>query len=110
MPEDVDTSIPYRVSKQACGVPPYRNRGIVWLQLTTIGWMLLECTVSLISARTACSPSLLAFGSDSLVELLSATVVLLQFAPSIRLNSARAGEAAGILLYVLAGVVVLISI
>jgi hypothetical protein len=72
--------------------------------------MLLECIVSLVSARNACSPSLLAFGSDSLVELLSATVVLLQFVPSIRLNSARAGKAAGILLYVLAGVVVLISI
>jgi hypothetical protein len=72
--------------------------------------MLLECAVSLISARTACSPSLLAFGSDSFVELLSATVVLLQYVPSIRLNSVRAGKAAGILLYVLAGVVVLISI
>jgi len=72
--------------------------------------MLLECAVSLVSARIACSPSLLAFGSDSLVELLSATVVLLQFVPSIRLNSAWAGRAAGVLLYVLAGIVVLVSI
>ena len=63
-----------------------------------------------VSAKIACSPSLLAFGSDSLVELLSATVVLLQFVPTIRLNRVRAGKAAGILLYVLAGVVVLISI
>jgi divalent metal cation (Fe/Co/Zn/Cd) transporter len=45
-----------------------------------------------------------------LVELLSATVVLLQFVPSIRFSSARAGKTAGILLYLLAGVVVLISI
>jgi divalent metal cation (Fe/Co/Zn/Cd) transporter len=110
MSEFVDTGSTDRVSKQTCGVPRSRSRGILWLQLTTIGWMLLECTVSLVSARTACSPSLLAFGSDSLVELLSATVVLLQFVPSIRLSSARAGMAAGILLYVLAGVVVLISI
>ncbi len=110
MSEYVETSSPDRVSKQTCGVPPSRNRGILWLQLSTIGWMLLECAVSLISARTACSPSLLAFGSDSFVELLSATVVLLQYVPSIRLNSVRAGKAAGILLYVLAGVVVLISI
>jgi divalent metal cation (Fe/Co/Zn/Cd) transporter len=72
--------------------------------------MLVECTVSLVSAKTACSPSLLAFGSDSLVELLSATVVLLQFVPSFRLNSVSAGKAAGTLLYVLAGIVVLISI
>jgi divalent metal cation (Fe/Co/Zn/Cd) transporter len=110
MPEYVETRPPDRVSKQTRGVPPSHNRGILGLQLITIGWMLLECTVSLISATNACSPSLLAFGSDSLVELLSATVVLLQFAPSIRLNSVRAGKAAGILLYLLAGVVVLISI
>ncbi len=37
-------------------------------------------------------------------------MVLLQFVPSIRLNRARAGKAAGILLYALAGVVVFISI
>jgi divalent metal cation (Fe/Co/Zn/Cd) transporter len=72
--------------------------------------MLMECAVSLISAKIACSPSLLAFGSDSLVELLSATVVLLQFLPSIRLNKKRADRAVGILLYALAGIVVLISI
>jgi divalent metal cation (Fe/Co/Zn/Cd) transporter len=110
MSEYVEISSPNRVSEQTCGVPPSRNKGILWLQLITIGWMLMECAVSLVSAKTACSPSLLAFGSDSLVELLSATVVLLQFVPSIRLNSVRAGKAAGILLYVLAGVVVLISI
>ena len=110
MPEYVEISSPHRISKQTCGVPPSRKRGILWLQLITIGWMLLECTVSLVSARTACSPSLLAFGLDSLVELLSATMVLLQFVPSIRLSSVRAGKAAGILLYVLAGLVVLISI
>jgi divalent metal cation (Fe/Co/Zn/Cd) transporter len=110
MSEYVEISSPHRVSEQTCGVPPSRNKGILWLQLITIGWMLMECAVSLVSAKTACSPSLLAFGSDSLVELLSATVVLLQFVPSIRLNSVRAGKAAGILLYVLAGVVVLISI
>ncbi len=110
MSEYVETSSPRRVFKQTCGGPPSRNKGILWLQLTTIVWMLLECTVSLVSARAACSPSLLAFGSDSLVELLSATVVLLQFVPSIRINSARAGKAAGILLHALAGVVVLISI
>jgi divalent metal cation (Fe/Co/Zn/Cd) transporter len=110
MPEYLETSSHDRVSKQAGGVPPSRSRGILWLQITTIAWMVLECTVSLVSARTACSPSLLAFGSDSLVELLSATVVLLQFVPSIRLSSVWAGKAAGILLYLLAGVVVLTSI
>lgn len=90
--------------------PEPENKSIVRLQLISIGWMLLECTVSLVSAKSANSPSLLAFGSDSLVELLSATVVLLQFVPSIRLDRVRASKAAGMLLYVLAAVVVLISI
>lgn len=82
----------------------------MWLQIITLGWMLLESAVSLVSAKIACSPSLLAFGSDSLVELLSATLVLLQFVPSVRLNRGRASKAAGLLLYALAGVVILISV
>jgi len=110
MAEYAETRSPHQVSEQTCGIPPSHNRSILWLQLITIGWMLLECIVSLVSAKATCSPSLLAFGSDSLVELLSATVVLLQFVPSVRLNSVRASKAAGILLYVLAGLVVIISI
>ena len=110
MAEYAETRSPHQVSEQTCGISPSHNRSILWLQFITIGWMLLEFIVSLVSAKVACSPSLLAFGSDSLVELLSATVVLLQFVPSIRLNSVRASKVAGILLYVLAGLVVLISI
>ena len=110
MAEYSETRSPHQVSVQPCGLPPSRSRSVLWLQFITIGWMLLECAISLVSAKTACSPSLLAFGSDSLVELLSATVVLLQFVPSIRLDRARAGKAAGVLLYVLAGAVVFISI
>jgi divalent metal cation (Fe/Co/Zn/Cd) transporter len=72
--------------------------------------MLVECGVALISAWKAHSPALLAFGSDSLVELLSATVVILQFAPSFRLSPARAARFAGILLFVLAGVVAFTSL
>ena len=110
MAEYAETRSPHQVSEQTCGIPPPHKRSILWLQLITIGWMLLECIVSLLSAKAACSPSLLAFGSDSLVELLSATVVLLQFMPFLRLNSVRASKAAGVLLYVLAGLVVLVSI
>jgi hypothetical protein len=110
MAEYAETRSPHQVSEQTCGIPPSHHRSILWLQLITIGWMLLECIVSLVSAKAAYSPSLLAFGSDSLVELLSATVILLQFVPSVRLDSARASKAAGILLYVLAGLVVFISI
>jgi hypothetical protein len=78
--------------------------------MATISWMVLECAVSLISAKTSRSPSLLAFGADSLVELLSAAVIMLQLIPAVMLNSFRAIQFAGILLYVLAGVVVLVSV
>jgi hypothetical protein len=54
-----------------------RSSAVLWLQLVTLAWMLIECGASLVAAATAHSPALLAFGSDSLVELLSASVVLL---------------------------------
>jgi divalent metal cation (Fe/Co/Zn/Cd) transporter len=63
----------------------------------------------LFSAWKAHSPALLAFGSDSFVEVLSAVVVLLQFAPSFTLAPGRAARVSGILLFVLAGVVALSS-
>jgi divalent metal cation (Fe/Co/Zn/Cd) transporter len=82
---------------------------VVQLQLVTIVWMLIECAVGLYSALSAHSPALLAFGSDSFVELLSAAVVLMQFSPLYRLSAERASFLAGILLFVLAGVVALAS-
>ena len=54
-------------------------RQVAWLQWITLTWMLLECGASLWAAAQAHSVALLAFGADSLVEMLSATVVLLQF-------------------------------
>jgi len=72
--------------------------------------MLVECAVSLYAAALARSPALLAFGSDSLIELFSATVILLQFLPQFPLSQERANRAAGLLLFVLAGVVVAIAI
>jgi divalent metal cation (Fe/Co/Zn/Cd) transporter len=78
---------------------------IFWLQGITLAWMLLECGISLFAAASAHSPSMLAFGSDSLVELLSATVVLLQFAPRLSISERDAGKIAGALLYVLAAIV-----
>jgi divalent metal cation (Fe/Co/Zn/Cd) transporter len=53
---------------------------------------------------------MLAFGSDSLVELLSATVVLLQWVPSISISERRASRTAGVLLFVLAFVVAAIAV
>jgi len=59
--------------------------GVLWLQGITLAWMLVECGVSLYAAALARSPAILAFGSDSLIELFSATVVLLQFLPQFSL-------------------------
>jgi divalent metal cation (Fe/Co/Zn/Cd) transporter len=72
--------------------------------------MLAECGVSLNGAISAHSTALLSFGADSFVELLSATVVLLAILPSFPLTKARAARLAGILLFVLAGVVALVTV
>lgn len=78
---------------------------VIWLQSATLAWKVVECAVSLAAARAAHSPVLLAFGSDSLVELISAAVVLLQFTPRMPLAEHHAHRAAAFLLVVLAGIV-----
>jgi divalent metal cation (Fe/Co/Zn/Cd) transporter len=72
--------------------------------------MVVECSVALTAAWKAKSVSLLAFGSDSVVELISAVVVLFQFTPQLRISQARAARFCGILLYGLAGVVSVIAL
>jgi divalent metal cation (Fe/Co/Zn/Cd) transporter len=86
------------------------SRGIIRLQLITVAWMLVECGVALISSSKAHSPALLAFGSDSFVELLSAGVVLLQFAPSFTLSPPQAARWSGALLFFLAAIVAFTSL
>ena len=85
------------------------SRQIMRLQLITLIWMVVECAIALVSAWRARSPVLLAFGADSLIELLSALVVLLQFVPRLALSTARATRLAGILLFVLAAVITISS-
>lgn len=85
------------------------SRQVVWLQYVTIAWMLVECALSLAAAAQAHSVALLAFGSDSLIELLSASVVLLQFVPRFPLQKMHAERAAAVLLFLLAGVVLIIA-
>jgi divalent metal cation (Fe/Co/Zn/Cd) transporter len=72
--------------------------------------MLIECAVSLISAASAHSPALLAFGCDSFVELLSAALVVLVLAPRFQFNHKRVDAASGILLFLLAAIVTLTSL
>jgi divalent metal cation (Fe/Co/Zn/Cd) transporter len=88
--------------------PALRSR-LALLQWLTLGWMLIECAVSLFSALRAHSPALLAFGADSFVELLSAALVLLAVSPRLRLSEHRVNLAAGWLLYILAAVVAVTS-
>jgi divalent metal cation (Fe/Co/Zn/Cd) transporter len=88
----------------ACA-PVRRSNTVLWLQLVTLAWMLIECGASLYAAAVAHSPAMLAFGSDSLVELLSATVVLLQYGSPTSFSQRTAGRIAGVLLLVLAFIV-----
>jgi divalent metal cation (Fe/Co/Zn/Cd) transporter len=79
-------------------------RRIQRIQAITIGWMSIEAGVSLWAAWRARSPALLAFGGDSAIELLSATVVLWRVRRPLSDERAerRAVQIAGVLLLVLA--------
>ncbi len=72
--------------------------------------MAVECGVSLYAAQRAHSVALVTFGSDSLIEFLSALVVLLQSLPRFRLGRRRTEQWAALLLFLLAGAVVCIAI
>ena len=84
------------------------SRKVLQLQVITLTWMSVEAIVSLGTAWTSHSPALLAFGGDSLTELLSAAVVFWRF--RFTLSEARATRIAGGLLFALAGFVALTSI
>lgn len=87
------------------GVIEANDRGVIWLQLFTVSWMLVECSVALVAAEQARSSVLFAFGSDSFVELLSACVVLLQFLPGFPLSERDATRSAAFLLFALCAVI-----
>ena len=90
--------------------PTRRSATVFWLQAITLIWMLVECGLSFYAAAAAHSPAMLAFGSDSVVELLSAGVVLLQFLPQISISERNAARAAGALLFALALIVCFMAI
>lgn len=83
---------------------------VLWLQSITLAWMAIEAGISLYAAAAAGSMALLAFGSDSLIELLSAGVVLLPVSRTVSISRDRAARWAGILLFVLAGVVAITAV
>ena len=81
------------------------------IQALTIIWMSVEATVSLVAAWIAHSPALLAFGGDSAIELLSAVVVLWAYTHRVEMHrkETRAARVGGILLFVLAAYVTVVS-
>ncbi len=87
-------------------------RRVQRVQTVTIAWMSVEAVVSLFAAWRARSPSLLAFGGDSAIELLSAVVVLWRFREGAAHGEAerRAARVAGALLFALAAYVTIISV
>jgi len=87
---------------------PDVSRRVLQLQVLTIVWMTVEAVVSLGTAWSSHSPALVAFGGDSLIELLSAAVVFWRF--RFDLNEARAARIVGVLLFGLAGLVMLTSV
>lgn len=95
-------------------MPASRGKGggstVVWVQSITLLWMMVELTLSARAAFTSHSPALLAFASDSLVELLSAAVVLLPYTPALRIPELQATRAAAVLLYALSVVVAGIAV
>jgi divalent metal cation (Fe/Co/Zn/Cd) transporter len=74
--------------------------------------MSVEAAVSLFAAWRASSPSLLAFGGDSTIELFSAVVVLWRFRASSAHEEVerRAARVAGALLFALAAFVAITSV
>lgn len=92
-------------SRDRGGVQSEAPKLILWLQGITLAWMAIEAGISLYAAVAAHSIALLAFGSDSLIELLSAGVVLLSVSRTVSISRDRAARWAGFLLFLLAAVV-----
>ena len=81
------------------------------LQMLTVAWMTLEALAALAAAWIARSPALLGFGGDSVIELVSAIVVLWRFRTQSDSAKAekRVARVAGALLLVLAVVIIVSS-
>lgn len=70
--ESVDAINPVSIS----GVRAGNVRQGVWIELATIGWMIVEASVALVVGFVTSSVSLQGFGIDSIIELISAGVLL----------------------------------
>jgi divalent metal cation (Fe/Co/Zn/Cd) transporter len=89
-------------------------RQAFWLEWLTIAWMVIEAAVALWSGYIAHSITLLAFGLDSVVELISAGVLVWRLTVELRHGQAfseeaeqRASKIGGALLFAIAAYVVI---
>jgi divalent metal cation (Fe/Co/Zn/Cd) transporter len=89
-------------------------RQAFWLEWITIAWMLVEAAIAIGSGIAAHSITLLAFGLDSLIELISAGVLVWRLTVELRHGEAfseaaeqRASRIGGALLFALAAYVVI---
>jgi len=89
-------------------------RKAFWLEWLTIAWMVIEAAGALWSGYIAHSTTLLAFGLDSVIELISAGVLVWRLTVELRHGQAfseeaeqRASKIGGALLFALAAYVVI---
>ena len=89
-------------------------REAFWLEWATAIWMVIEAAVAIAAGVIAGSISLLAFGIDSVIELVSAGVLMWRLTVEIRYGEAfsesaerRAARVGGGLLFALAAYVIL---
>ena len=101
---------------------PSRDRGVLIreafrLEWMTIGWMTVEATVAIASGIAAGSLVLIAFGLDSVIELVSAGVLMWRLSVELRHGQAFSEQAertasriAGALLFALAAYVMIAAL
>ena len=89
-------------------------RRAFWLEWITIAWMVIEAAVAIWSGYIAHSITLLAFGLDSVIELISASVLVWRLNVELRHGQAfsedaerRASKIGGALLFALAAYVMI---
>jgi divalent metal cation (Fe/Co/Zn/Cd) transporter len=89
-------------------------RQAFWLEWLTIAWMVIEAAVALWSGYIAHSITLLAFGLDSVIELMSAGILVWRLTVELRHGQAfseqaerRASKVGGALLFTLVAYVVI---
>jgi divalent metal cation (Fe/Co/Zn/Cd) transporter len=89
-------------------------RQAFWLEWLTIAWMVIEAIVAIASGLAAHSITLLAFGLDSVIELISAGVLIWRLTIELQRGQKfsedaeqRASRIGGALLYALATYVVI---